>query len=118
MFRPARTTCACALSDRAGPECRRPMLWSSSGEPDDPLARFDFGPGSQWNGVPPMPSYRQFANHRTGPLATGILVTVLVSAVYTLRWNEPALATSTDNPYTVPLVTDTNPDPTIVETTI
>ena len=35
-----------------------------------------------------------------------------------MRWTEPALATSGGNPYEVPVVTDTNPDPTIVETTI
>ena len=34
------------------------------------------------------------------------------------RYTAPAIATSGGDPYVVPLVTDTNPDPAIVETTI
>ena len=42
----------------------------------------------------------------------------LVVVVVGLRWTGPAMATSGSDPYVVPLVTDTNPDPDIVETTI
>ena len=46
--------------------------------------------------------------------AAAVLIVVIVG----LRSTGPALATSGSDPYVVPLVTDTNPDPDIVETTI
>ena len=56
---------------------------------------------------------------RTRPVVfvTGLLAVLLFVFVAT-RFTGPAIATSGGDPYVVPLVTDTNPDPTIVETTI
>ena len=56
---------------------------------------------------------------RTRPV---MFVAAIVAAVLYVfaasRFTAPAIATSGTDPYVVPLVTDTNPDPTIVETTI
>ena len=56
---------------------------------------------------------------RTRPM---MFVAAIVAAVLYVfaaaRYTAPAIATSGGDPYVVPLVTDTNPDPTIVETTI
>jgi len=45
-------------------------------------------------------------------------IMLLLTAVVAIRSVEGAKATSGGDPYSVPLVTDTNPDPNIVETTI
>src|SRR6266850_1516959 len=50
-------------------------------------------------------------------LAT-IAVVAGLSLFFGIRWIGQALATSGGDPYSVPQVVDTNPDPTIVETTI
>jgi FtsP/CotA-like multicopper oxidase with cupredoxin domain len=58
---------------------------------------------------------------RTRPrntLAVGIAVMALVTAFLVARVGDPARATSGVGPYTVPIVTDTNPDPNVVETTL
>ena len=57
------------------------------------------------------------ARKRLAALAAS-LFTVGVIAFVGARFSDPALATSDESPYTVPLVVDTNPDPDIVETTI
>ena len=48
-------------------------------------------------------------------LATAIVLSAVLSAMLP---GSRALATSGDSPYTIPFVTDTNPDPNVVETTL
>jgi FtsP/CotA-like multicopper oxidase with cupredoxin domain len=43
---------------------------------------------------------------------------VIIALLYAVRPSERALATSGGDPYSIPVVTDTNPDPNIVETTL
>ena len=55
--------------------------------------------------------------HRAFTLAAAVLGALVVVAAG-MRWTSPALATSGGDPYAVPLVTDVDPDPDVVETTI
>ncbi len=55
---------------------------------------------------------------RRSTLVVASAIMLLLTAVVAIRSVEGAKATSGGDPYSVPLVTDTNPDPTIVETTI
>jgi FtsP/CotA-like multicopper oxidase with cupredoxin domain len=45
-------------------------------------------------------------------------LSIMAGLVIAARWPAPAQATSGSNPYVVPLVTDVDPDPNVVETTI
>lgn len=51
-------------------------------------------------------------------LVVAMAVVLLVGVLVVVRLSEPASATSGGNPYDVPHVIDTNPDPAVVETTI
>lgn len=53
-----------------------------------------------------------------GPITFGAIIALVFFILVGMRLSEPAMATSGGSPYEVPVVTDTNPDPTIVETTI
>jgi FtsP/CotA-like multicopper oxidase with cupredoxin domain len=56
---------------------------------------------------------------RTRPVMfVPVIMAVMLLVFVASRFTPPAIATSGSDPYVVPLVTDTNPDPTIVETTI
>ncbi|MEO6235644.1 MAG: multicopper oxidase domain-containing protein [Vicinamibacterales bacterium] len=60
-----------------------------------------------------------FVVHRRGRLTLVLTAfTALTVAIAGTFYTSRALATSDDNPYVVPLATDTNPDPNIFETTI
>lgn len=52
------------------------------------------------------------------PLVTLAAVALFVTVVVTVRDGSPARATSGGSPYEVPVVTDIDPDPNIVETNI
>ena len=60
-----------------------------------------------------------FIWHRRGrfTIAASVIM-ALVFVFVEMRFTAPALATSSGDPYSVPPVVDTNPDPAIVETTI
>jgi FtsP/CotA-like multicopper oxidase with cupredoxin domain len=49
---------------------------------------------------------------------TAFALSILAGIVIAARWPAPAQATSGGDPYVVPLVTDVDPDPNVVETTI
>lgn len=58
------------------------------------------------------------SNGRRSTLVVGLATVLVLTAVVAVRSAEKAKATSGGDPYVVPLVVDTNPDPNIVETTI
>jgi FtsP/CotA-like multicopper oxidase with cupredoxin domain len=59
-----------------------------------------------------------FVKRQRGIILAAAILAVIAYLVLGARVTDPALATSDGDPYTVPLVVDTNPDPNIVETTI
>jgi FtsP/CotA-like multicopper oxidase with cupredoxin domain len=60
---------------------------------------------------------RLWLRHRRLALTAGVFLAALAVFVG-IRLTRPAMATSGGDPYSVPLIVDTNPDPNIVETTI
>src|SRR5439155_9145678 len=74
------------------------------GPPDDPEVR-----------VPSWIADRHLQGRRLGVLALAVAIAVAVSLALSLS---AVRATSGGDPYSAPDVTDTNPDPNIVETTI
>lgn len=59
-----------------------------------------------------------FIRQRRGVIRTAGAMVALLLIFFGVRFARPALATSGGSPYAVPVVTDTNPDSDIVETTI
>ena len=60
-----------------------------------------------------------FVWQRRGGFTIAALTLIALAFVFLeMRYSAPALATSDGDPYTIPQVVDTNPDPNIVETTI